>query len=69
MKRAIFPLFTFFILIAGIVYFYPKLHFVNEAKHTFLHDRPLACQVCGALMWNGAQAHSCTENVEDVLGL
>ncbi|MCB1072439.1 MAG: hypothetical protein H7A41_03400 [Chlamydiales bacterium] len=66
MKRAIFPLFIFFILITGIFYYYPKLHFVKEVDHAFLHDRPLACQTCGALMWNGIQAHSCTDVLEEI---
>ncbi|QVL58296.1 MAG: hypothetical protein KFB93_04225 [Simkaniaceae bacterium] len=65
MKRAIFPLFSFFIIIAGLTYYYPKLNHVNGADQTFLHDRPIACQICGFLMWDGIQAHSCTDILEE----
>lgn len=65
MKRAIFPLFTFFVLITGLVYYYPKLHFHKEAEETFLHDRPVACQLCGFLMWHGGQAHSCVDDLRE----
>lgn len=65
MKQAIFSLLIFFIIVTGIVYYFPKLHFVNEVGSTFLHDKPLACQICGALTWSGAQAHSCAETFEE----
>lgn len=65
MKRAIFPLFTFIILVAGIIYYYPKLNDFKGSEQTLLHDKPLACQICGAFMWNGPEAHSCIESVYD----
>lgn len=65
MRRAIFFLFSFFVIIAGLVYFYPKLHFHYGSEQTLLHDKPVACQICGAMMWDGAQAHACIEGLSD----
>ncbi|MCB1107353.1 MAG: hypothetical protein KDK76_04575 [Chlamydiia bacterium] len=65
MKRAIFPLVTFMIAIMGVVYYYPKLNHIRMSNHTFLHDRPVACEMCGSMMWDGPQAHSCTDLLEE----
>ncbi|MCB1115053.1 MAG: hypothetical protein KDK71_01175 [Chlamydiia bacterium] len=59
MRRAIFPLFTFLVLTVGLVYYYPQLHFHKKAEKRLMHDKPVACQLCGALMWDGLEVHDC----------
>ncbi|MCB1110178.1 MAG: hypothetical protein KDK64_04300 [Chlamydiia bacterium] len=67
MRRAIFPLFTFLVIVLGIVHYYPKLNHIRVSDHTYLHDRPVACKTCGAMMWDGPQAHSCTDLSDETL--
>ncbi len=62
MKRAIYPLFIFFVLIGGLFYIYPKLG--SSPEQAFVYDKPIACQTCGVWMWDGPQAHSCTDSLE-----
>lgn len=64
MRRAIFPLFSFFVIIVGLVHLYPKLHFRHRSEQIALHDKPVACQICGALMWDGPEVHSCLARKE-----
>lgn len=40
---------------------YSKWHFLEESSSLFLHDRPMLCEGCGALMWHGDQAHVCSD--------
>jgi|GEM_PF-5366122 hypothetical protein len=62
MRRAIFPLFCFFVIIVGLIYSYPKLHFREGGEKTLLHDKPVACTLCGVMMWNGPQGHVCADS-------
>jgi hypothetical protein len=61
MRRAIFPLFCFSVIIVGLVYAYPKLHFHEGGREALLHDKPVTCTTCGAMMWNGSQGHVCAD--------
>ena len=67
MKRAIYPLFIFFVLIGGLSYVYPKLGAFRDSDQAFIYDKPMVCNQCGSWMWDGPQAHSCTEVSEETL--
>ncbi|MGE0197828.1 MAG: hypothetical protein AB7N99_02320 [Simkaniaceae bacterium] len=61
MKRAVFSLLIFVILIGGGSFLYTKWHFFQEDTATFVHDKPITCSKCGDLLWHGGKAHSCDD--------
>lgn len=58
MRRSLFALGIFGLFIVGLGLFAPKK---KGADESLVMDKPIACALCGSLLWDGANRHTCPE--------